>query len=638
MTISVADFKRPPQDSGRGIHGIATTGWSGGVQGLNYWIAELEALGVKWFKVVDANGDSLPLCQKLVASGIFPVVRILRRDPPPNDLPEPNPGHINAAEEETVRKLIDLGVLYFETNNEPNLNTQWKNGAIPSDLDEAAKLVVLNWLFDARFILEAGGYPGLPAISPGSHMDMIGALASLGRQDILPEGCWIAIHNYGVNRPLNYPGDSVHQIGSPLPPDQYDFGPFTKWVWWNLQKGQADTRDEVNQIRASGRKLGSTIFQDHACFREHEYYAALAQKHLGRPIPILSTEGGYSIGRRDDPRYPRVNPQMHADMTVAMFDYMQRDAPDYYFACMPSLLLPSNGNERDAWFGDFWQRTFHDGPRTKLPMPPFPVPEARVAEELPVVAAVKAMPTLSRGTRRPTPRPSISVSDMPSPPPPPNEERLYLVRQGDTLSGIAERSGTTLGSLIALNQIEDPVRLVPGQKLIIPASSAVPAPGAPAPRPAPTPMPVRPTNATPAPPKPRGWDQFDSRLAALNVRVLNAMVPAGFPYWRLVRAEYQDPVQASGHHYVSYLVLDENGAPLPGQRVFQGLGDERTETRTGASGDARVPISSSFSPEQGETGPYSAWVDGLPSDRVSGLGLPVNRQVNFRLTWQKTLR
>lgn len=124
----------------------------------------------------------------------------------------------------------------------------------------------------------------------------------------------------------------------------------------------------------------------------------------------------------------------------------------------------------------------------------------------------------------------------------------------------------------------------------------------------------------------------------MNVRVLNTMVPAGFPYWRLVRAEYQDPVQASGHHYVSYLVLDENGAPLPGQRVFQGLGDERTETRTGASGDARVPISSSFSPEQGETGPYSAWVDGLPSDRVSGLGLPVNRQVNFRLTWQKTLR
>jgi LysM repeat protein len=639
MSLSFADFKRPPEDNGRGVHGIATTGWSGGDQGLDYWVAELEALGVKWFKVLDANCDSLPLCKKLIAAGMFPVVRILRHDPPPNDLPEPNPGHMNAVEEETVKKLIDVGVLYFETNNEPNLSTEWKNGAIPATLDEAAKLVALNWLFDARFVLEAGGYPGLPAVSVGGNMDMIGALASLGRQDILPEGCWIAIHNYGLNRPMNYPADSVHQIGAPLPPDQYDFGPFTKWVWWNLQEGRADALDDVNQMRATGKKVGSTIFQDHACFREHEYYAAFAQKFLSRPIPILSTEGGHSVGRRDDPRYPRVTPQMHADLTVTMFDYMQREAPDYYFATMPSVLLATPGSHLDAWYGDFWPSAFQNGPRTDAPVPPFPVPGVELGSNLPVVAAVKAMPNLRRGAKQAAPRPAISISVKPPPPPPPlSGESLYRVLPGDTLSGIADKFGSTVTSLMTLNQIPDPARLAPGFKLIIPAGSGDSKPSVPAPKAAQAPMPTRLPDTTPTPPRPRGWDEFDSRLAALNVRVLNAMVPAGYPFWRLVRAEYQDPSEANGHHDVCYLVLDENGAPVAGQRVFQGLAEHRAETRTDASGNARVPMTASYSPERGESGPYSAWVDGLPSDRVTGLGLPVHRQVKFRLTWQWTIR
>jgi hypothetical protein len=46
----------------------------------------------------------------------------------------------------------------------------------------------------------------------------------------------------------------------------------------------------------------------------------------------------------------------------------------------------------------------------------------------------------------------------------------------------------------------------------------------------------------------------------------------------------------------------------------------------------------SFAPDRGEQGPYSAWVDGAPSDRVSGLGLPLKHHVNFRLTWKKSVK
>lgn len=638
MTLSISDFKRPTLDNGRGAGLIAATGWNGGDQGIDFWISELEALDFKWLLVLDSRGDSIPLCKKLISAGIFPVVRITRRDPPPNDSPEPNPGHLDSVEEETVHKLVDEGVLYFETNTEPDLAKQWKSGAIPVDVEEAAKLVALNWLFDAHLILEAGGYPGLPAVSSGSNMDLIGALASLGRQDILLEGCWLALHNHGLNRPLNYPADNVNQIGAPLPPDQYDFGPLTNWVWWNSKTSRVDTLDDLNQERASGKRGGSTIFQDHACFREHEYFAAMLQKYLGRPIPILTTEGGFEVGRRDDLRYPRLNPHSHAELTVAMFDRMQRDVPDYYFSCMASWLLPSNGQRARAWYGDFWQRTFQSGPGFKSGLPPFPIPGLSVGASLPVVQAVKKMPNLKRGTRMQAPPPPISIlAKPPPPPPPPTEESIYVAKQGDTLAQIAEKFGASIASLMSLNRISDPNRLHPAQRIIIPPGLATSPQRISGEAKGPT-FPTAYPNGPPLPPKPRGWDQFDSRLATLNVRVLNAMVPAGYPFWRLVRAEYQDPNQASGHHYISYLIIDDSGAPVAGQRVFEGFGEDRAESRTDTSGSARMPITASYSPEDGESGPYAAWVDGLPSDRVMGLGLPVNHQVNFRLTWQKTIR
>jgi LysM repeat protein len=54
-----------------------------------------------------------------------------------------------------------------------------------------------------------------------------------------------------------------------------------------------------------------------------------------------------------------------------------------------------------------------------------------------------------------------------SPPP-----RRYRVRQGDTLSIIAERAGTTISVLAALNNLQHPYRLHPGQLLKLPSRLA----------------------------------------------------------------------------------------------------------------------------------------------------------------------
>jgi hypothetical protein len=45
-----------------------------------------------------------------------------------------------------------------------------------------------------------------------------------------------------------------------------------------------------------------------------------------------------------------------------------------------------------------------------------------------------------------------------------------------------------------------------------------------------------------------------------------------------------------------------------------------------------------YFPENGEMGPYSAWVAGLASDKIIGLGMPNGMSVNFALTWQRTIK
>jgi hypothetical protein len=72
--------------------------------------------------------------------------------------------------------------------------------------------------------------------------------------------------------------------------------------------------------------------------------------------------------------------------------------------------------------------------------------------------------------------------------------------------------------------------------------------------------------------------------------------------------------------------------------VWQGWSDNQTDAVTNERGQAILPLWQSFTPAEDEHGAYSAWVDGMASDRVVGLGLPLKRHVNFRLTWRRARR
>jgi len=67
--------------------------------------------------------------------------------------------------------------------------------------------------------------------------------------------------------------------------------------------------------------------------------------------------------------------------------------------------------------------------------------------------------------------PGSGGSSTPATPPATGGTRTYVVRSGDTLSGIAVRFGVSLSALASANSIRNPSRIYVGQRLVIPGSS-----------------------------------------------------------------------------------------------------------------------------------------------------------------------
>ncbi len=142
------------------------------------------------------------------------------------------------------------------------------------------------------------------------------------------------------------------------------------------------------------------------------------------------------------------------------------------------------------------------------------------------------------------------------------------------------------------------------------------APSAPAPTTAPAAVARAQAVARQAPAEPPR--NLDPRLGQLGVSIEPATVPSGQPYWRVIEIIWQDEQQAAGKHSVFVEVLDENGNRVVGQPVVFAWADGKTVSPT----ENKPP------PEYGVNFPmysagqaYSVWVEGLPSDKVHGLGL-----------------
>ena len=372
--MDLRDYPRPKGDTGIGVHWSPAFPNAVGLgQIRDFWLPELQALGVKWVKLARHDGG-LELAELLLKHDIMPIVRLYRL--------QPNPGTLDEMTLRAVKDYVSAGVRYFEFNNEPDLGVEWQNARVPSD---AMAIVAGNAILDMEAILAAGGYPGVPAVAVGTKWDLVGEICRLGRRDLLAQPVWQAIHNYSLNHPLDYPYDTGNQKGAAYTQDFYNRLASEQWegrAWGEL------SLEQVNQERREHKNPGATAFDDPSCWRAYERYDNLIRAQIGRSLPILATENGYAVGERFDPRYPATTPQLHGAQTLEACRCMMGSstrfdhAPDFYFCTAYWLLANYNlGSWAAEWEGQAWYSGRWPGGR------------------LPAIEALKAEPKQARPWR-----------------------------------------------------------------------------------------------------------------------------------------------------------------------------------------------------------------------------------------------
>jgi len=113
----------------------------------------------------------------------------------------------------------------------------------------------------------------------------------------------------------------------------------------------------------------------------------------------------------------------------------------------------------------------------------------------------------------------------------------------------------------------------------------------------------------------RAWDP---RLDQLNVKVQDASVGPGQPYWHLIEARWADEKESAGRHHIYVEVLDENGKRITGNPVTVWWGDG---SYTGNTEDKKPPDYGFNYMMYAAGNAYNVKVEGLPSDEVYGAGM-----------------
>jgi hypothetical protein len=350
--VELSDFERPP--GLRGIHGSPGTHAN---FDHDHWIGQCQEMGICLYKLMDDGSASvLQFAKKLRAQNIMPIVRMWGD--------RPNRCTLSSKALSTVESYIEQGITrWFEVNNEPNLPYEWKSGEWQSG--GRPELVAENWLRDAESIIELGGYPAFPALAQCGYnpdcssirwylkaFEWMARSAASTAAEVFSRGAWIATHDGVLNHCYCDDDGDWHF--------EYPYDPIC----------QAD-------------KPGTTIMDDDNSLIGHRVPVQLLEEHFDLVVPVISTEGGmfvpYDTVVQWDSRYPGYDVNGHAERTVAMYRWLEDNAPEYYFG-MCSWLIASElmGHPPGPWSKDCW---------------------FWVGQELPVVAAVKQMGRPRTGPR-----------------------------------------------------------------------------------------------------------------------------------------------------------------------------------------------------------------------------------------------
>ena len=192
--LPLANFPRPANDNGRGLHWFPTTFQTRAV--VDRFIPELKAMKIRWLVVLQGMDDwnmiaNDYLIDRLNAEGIMVVMRIDRLV---GTMDWPRLGWI-------VARYRERGVRYFQIYNEPNAQEEW--GTRDAFRRPTPEQFVAYWIQGAEVVAANGGFPGFAPMSPQrDDSDLVffqatlEELERLGRFDLI-NLMWLSVHNYG---------------------------------------------------------------------------------------------------------------------------------------------------------------------------------------------------------------------------------------------------------------------------------------------------------------------------------------------------------------------------------------------------------------------------------------------------------
>ena len=225
--------------------------------------------------------------------------------------------------------------LYVQVFNEPEDEQEWRGGQRP---DNWPQIFGRNWAREAVRVFDAGGYPGIQVLDRPGFDAAVDAINAMGRQEIW-QRAFFGHHNYGANHPADYPYDERSQHDDP----------------------------------------GKTILLDYTAVLKFLAHAAWMKERLGFVLPLIGGEGGWLFGSEEDPRYPKVEVELHAQYTQEMFEWLRmgrlsngEPLPDYLFSIIPWVAGSWTFGGQN-WWGNF---LLPDGKLTKTieavqAIPPF---------------------------------------------------------------------------------------------------------------------------------------------------------------------------------------------------------------------------------------------------------------------------
>lgn len=298
-------------------------------------------MGAGWVKLVAVGDEYIDDAQTFISMGITPVLRIY--------VERPGAMGFSAGMRDLTLRYMNAGVRWFEFYNEPNLPIEWPVGVNITwqNFDGIIRPMCENWMAWAEFIASMGCYPGFTSFAEADPYDV----ASVRWMDaflnyhktvhfdrfrrLLNNGLYCATHPYILNHFYQeVPGGGPTSARPPQGLNAREPGWHFEYPYDPLCQSTDPGRTVYGgtPLTPNGDPVGLLAMGRMFNERCAEIWGTQA-------VPVLGTEGGiWPIPKsaqfpsyQQDNRYPPYNEFSQAEGTVAMFEWIARAAPPWFF-------------------------------------------------------------------------------------------------------------------------------------------------------------------------------------------------------------------------------------------------------------------------------------------------------------------